>query len=227
MHLVATAVCIAALWGVIAQRRQLENLRAEKQRQLERLSAPAKTAVPGPADTGDAAQAPTPGSPSPELLRLRNEVSQLMAKQRGLAGVSNESHQLEALAAARATNTGAPLTLPPGYILRSQAQWSGFNTPDNTVQSFLWAAQNRDLTNLLQALTPEFAQQVMGQFQQKGGAASNEFFQGLSHFPGMRVVERQPQPDGSIELKVEIVPGMPEQPIHVRFLNGQWKLDLR
>jgi hypothetical protein len=29
----------------------------------------------------------------------------------------------------------------------------GYNTPEDTLQSLLWAVQNRDLTNLLQAFT--------------------------------------------------------------------------
>jgi hypothetical protein len=42
----------------------------------------------------------------------------------------------------------------------------------------------------------------------------------------MRIVESQPQPDGSVELKVEIVPNQsPPQTMHARLIDGQWKLD--
>ena len=47
------------------------------------------------------------------------------------------------------------IQLPPGYIRKSEARMVGYSTPDDTLQSFLWAIQNRDLTNVLQALAPD------------------------------------------------------------------------
>ena len=99
------------------------------------------------------------------MLRLRNEVHQLTGRQRELAGERDENERLHAQVAARATNAPAADGLPPGYILRSKAQFLGYSTPEDTIQSVLWAMQNRDFTNLLQAMTPESAKKLQAQVQ--------------------------------------------------------------
>jgi hypothetical protein len=97
------------------------------------------------------------------------------------------------------------------------------NTPEDAVQSFLWALQNQNLTNLLQLLTPESARKPM----QEGGVNSPEKLSEVTAvLPGMRLVDPQQMPDGSIEARVEFLPGEP-MPDKLRFekIGGQWRME--
>ncbi|MGD0262717.1 MAG: hypothetical protein ABSD29_23370 [Verrucomicrobiota bacterium] len=216
-------VCLATLWGVWGQRSQLAGLRAEQQQSLAQLAARADGAAsPGTAKVVGASSA-TPQPPlvaTPELLRLRNEVTRLTERRRELASARAENERLRAQLTSRGTNG----QLPPGYVLRREARFVGYNTPDDALQSLLWATRNHDLTNALQAFTPEIAKE----YREQAGESS----QSIEHFwsesaalVGMGIVGRkQDASDGSIVLEVEVVPGMPRDEVPFRQINGQWKI---
>jgi hypothetical protein len=223
--------CVAILWGVSAQRTQLAGLRAEHHQLLVQVAAQeGKLASPGTAEAASAGSATVPASPAPapELLRLRNEVTRLTERRRELAGVRAENEQLRAQLAAHGTNDLGKSQPPPGYVFKSQARFVGYNTPEDTVQSMLWAVQNHDLTNLLQACTPEAAQKIQGELALSRGLI-DEFFGLSADVPGVRVMP----PDypgyntnsGPIYLQLEFVPGLSGTRIPLRQTNGQWKLD--
>ena len=219
--------CLANLWGVWGQRSQLAGLRAEHQQVLAQLAARAdRSASTGTAEP--ACPSPVPPQPAlvatPELLRLRNEVTRLTERRRELAGVRAENERLRAQVASRGANGPGGFKLPPGYVRKSEARMVGYSTPDDTLQSMLWAIQNRDLTNLLQAFTPEMAKEF-----RTGIAQSNQsikkYFDEAGAFVGMAVVGRkQDTNDGSIAVEVEEVPGVSCPPITLRQINGQWKI---
>ena len=217
-------VCLATLWGVWGQRSQLAGLRAEQQ---QLLAARADgTASPGTAEAAGAdSGAPQPRLvATPELLRLRSEVTRLTERRRELAGARAENERLRAQLANRGTNGLGGFKLPPGYVRKSEARMVGYNTPDDTLQSLLWATQNHDLTNLLQAFTPERAEQLQAKARQSD-QSTEDFFRDSAAFVGMAVVGRkQDTNDGSIDVEVEVLPGMPHAEISFRQINGQWKI---
>jgi hypothetical protein len=221
-------VCLATLWGVWGQRSQLAGLRAEHQQLQAQLAAvgdgpaiPAVGELGGPGSTR-----PQPALVvTPELLHLRSEVTRLTERRQELAGVRAENEQLHAQLASRGTNGPGGLQLPPGYLRRSQAQMVGFNTPENTLQSLLWATQNHDLTNLLQAFTPDGADRIRARAGQSDESMA-EFFRDAGGLIGMGILSRtQDIRDGSIVLEVEMFPGTPHEKITFRQVNGQWKMD--
>jgi len=220
-------VCLAALWGVWAQRSQLAGLRAEQQRLMAQLAARAEGAGSQAAPEISAAGAaipPTNLAVTPELLRLRSEVTRLTERRRALADIRGENERLRAQVASRGGNDPAGLRLPPGYVRKSQARMVGYSTPEDTLQSLLWAMRNHDLTNVMQALVPDQAEQLRAH----AGAsreATEEFFSKTAGFVGMRVVKREQETnDGSITLELEVVPGMSGPRIEFRRINGQWKI---
>jgi len=79
-------LCGAALWGVLAQGRQVSQLQAEQKR-LESAQ-PATNATPA-----DTIASPTPEVPR-ELLQLRAEVARLSQQQRDLASAQPENDRL-------------------------------------------------------------------------------------------------------------------------------------
>jgi len=220
-------VCLAIIWGVSGQRSQLAGLRAEQQRLLVQLAMRADDSTSaGTAEAGGAGS----GTPrqtllvTPDLLRLRNEVTRLTERRRELANERAENERLRAQVASRGTNASGGFRLPPGYVRKSEARLMGYNTPDDTLQTLLWATRNHDWTNALQAFTPERAEELRaraGESQQ----SIEDFFHSEIVLPGMAVISREQNTnDGLTYLEVEIMPGMPHAEISLKQINGQWKI---
>jgi len=219
---VCTLACIGAVTGVVLQGSKLGDLRVEQRRLLTRLETAYDVSGTAPAETASQFAQRAGYSPSPELLQLRDQVTRLSARKRELAGVADENERLRAQLAARATNA---VQLPPGYLRRTEARMVGYNTPEATIETFLWAVQKRDFQNVLRSLTPEAAQRLQTPIQQ-GSRSVEDLFREMI-LPGLHILERQQQEDGSIVLKVEVVPGSPEsETLRLRQIAGQWKLDM-
>lgn len=221
---VMTLVCLGAGWAVIAQRQDLEHLQVERQAQLTALSQDSAAPTPGGAKPAEAGSAPAQEESSSELLQLRSEVTRLTQRKQALANVQAENEQLRMKLAYRATNASPGTLLPPGFIRKSQAQMVGFNSPQDTIQTLLWAIHNRDSNTFLQSLAPEAAAIMQARFQQPGHSFE-ELFRGSEALAGMAVVEQHQLPDGSIEVKVQMGPSdVFSEGIKFRQVNGQWKL---
>ncbi len=219
----AAIVCVGSVWAVLVQRQQLVSLQVEQQERLQPASAADDS--PGSAPTAPTADAKDVGasaqSDSTELLRVRSEITRLTARKRELAGAAQEAERLRAQLAAITANAAAN-PLPPGYLRKTQARNAGYNTPDATLQTFLWALNNHDLTNLLQTLTAGAAESLQKQIQRSGNSADN-FFKGADPLPGLAIRNRQTNPDGSVQVEVEFAPGATEN-FRLEPINGQWKL---
>jgi hypothetical protein len=226
--------CLTAIWVIYAQNREITQRQAEQKRlarALEQGAAPM---------THPSARLEQPtGPPPPELLQLRNEVTRLMQTPRDLDGVREENERLRILLAAHQAKAQEEFSLPPGYVLSSQAQWMGLGTPENTLHSFLWALRMKDLDLFLQTLTPETARDFQQQLKQ-----SAETFDDISVLPGARIASQRQLPDGSVEAMLEIMPGHELEwgwpkvldlfhfatedtpPFFFRFVRGEWKLEM-
>jgi hypothetical protein len=211
-------VCLVTLWGVWGQRSQLAGLRAEQQQLLAQVTARAD----GAASPGTAA--PPALVVTPELLRLRNEVTRLTERRHELAGERSENEQLRAQLASRATNGAGGNQPPAGYMRKSEARMVGYNSPDDTLQSLLWAVQNHDLTNVLQAFAPDIAAEIRARLGESPQALE-DLWGKSAMLVGMRIVSRVPDPsDGSMAVDLEMVPGESGPHTTFRLINGQWKL---
>jgi hypothetical protein len=219
-------VCLATLLGVWAQRGQLAGLRTEQRQLLAQLSTSAdRSASTGTAEpVGARPVAPHPTLvATPELLRLRNEVTQLAERRRELASARADNERLHAQLAGRGTNGPAGYKLPPGYLRKSEARFVGYSSPENTIQSLLWSIQNHDMTNMVQAFASDQADQLMADIAQSK-RSSEDYFHDASVLPGMGILSRKQLPDGSVELEVEMAPGLNPAPIRMRQFGGQWKI---
>ena len=162
-------------------------------------------------------------SPSDELLRLRNEVSQLTRRERELAGVQSENERLRTQVASARTNTATHL--PANIFRKSAARNMGRATPDATLETFLWAIRNRDLPVFLDCFTPEAATQIK-QHAEAGGKSVEQFFEGSDGImPIINVVERL-EIDGQLQYRVETALGdSSTELIRFRLINGEWKME--
>jgi hypothetical protein len=216
-------LCAGTGFGVLMQRQQLIALRAQIDRSLANSPATRREAQPLVADRQGGDRSSLAEEDFRELLRLRSEVTKLTARKRELATVSEDGEQLRAQLGRNETNSSSGIRVPPGYIRKSQAQFVGYSTPESTVQSFLAAMQNQDVASVLRAFSPDEASGLTSRWS-SSPSAEKDFFKGADLFPGMTIHHRQDLPDGSVELQVDFIPGMPSEKLHLGNFNGEWKL---
>jgi hypothetical protein len=137
--------------------------------------------------------------------------------------VPGEREQLRAQLANSSSAQTSGIPLPPGYMRKNTALNVGYGTPEDTLQTFLYALNRRDFPTLTRTLEPVAAQKLESEMLQ-GGRSVGEFFKDAEMMPGLSVRKRETQPDGSIEMEVEIAPGMPPDKIRLQQINGEWKM---
>jgi hypothetical protein len=207
----------AALWGILAQGRQVSELRAEQ----ERLKSANRVQKPAAASVVPAS--PMPGVPR-ELLQLRAEVARLSQQQRELAGARPENEKLRLQLENRRTNNAAGKGAAPGYIRMSEVKWLGCNTPEDTLQSAFWATQKRDWEKYLETIRPDVAKELVDSLRAESRSA-DEFFKDKRLPPIFIIAGRQQNDEEFINLQVEIAPDTPALSIIFRRVGGQWKLE--
>jgi len=208
------AAGVALLAGVLVQERQLTTLRGEQLRLIGQLSGnsePSASAI-------ELTVRPSNREAPFELLQLRNELNRLNRRKAELAAMRVENERLNQQLAASRTNRGG---LPPGYLRKSEARMVGYQTPEATLQTFLWAMQSRNLTNFLETLTPESVAQINKPFAHR---APEQIFEGSEALIGFGVLERDPLPDGSMRLKLQIMPDLPPANVIFRLIGNEWKM---
>ena len=216
------AICliasVIALTIAFAQRRELASLRSQHSEQRKQAVEASKSVVPS------AVSLATSQPPSLELLRLRGEVGRLERRKRELGGVLTEKEMLRTQLTTRDTNALRGITaLPAGYLRKTDAKHAGFNTPEDTIQSMLWAIQNRDTATFCQVFNPEMAKHLEQEIQRRGSV--EEFFKEANVMPGLRILKKENMDDGEVELTIEIVPGEEfPRPLYLKKFAGQWKL---
>ncbi len=215
-------VCVAMIVAVMKQRGQLAAVRAERTQLLARLAAPVEVPM-SVALASDQSGARNSHSPSMELLKLRAEVSRLGNRKRELGNVRSESERLQGQKSPRGTNVSGAFVLPAGYIKKSEAKFVGYNSPEETIQSFLWAIQNKDAAKFLEALSPDQAKQLEARMQSRESIEA--FFNEAGSLPGMNILGKEAGENGEVVLTVEIMPGdEPKPKIPFKQIAGQWKM---
>ena len=215
-------LCGTALLGVFAQEGQVSALRAEQKwlestKQVQRPAA--ETVVPA---------SPTQEVPR-EVLQLRAEVARLSQQQRELASAQPDNDRLRSQLENRRTNSAAAKASLAGYTRISEAKWLGYSTPENTLQSFLWAKKNHDLSKYLEALTPDKADEAK-EMLQNSTRTPEQLFGDKELPPAYRIAKRQerdPMVDGRFEyteFEIQIAPDIPTETLTFQQIEGQWKL---
>lgn len=221
---ISVAVCLVALALATARRRELVSLR-EQEQQLRTQTTEVIPSAPQITSSDATVTTPEQHTPSVELLRLRGEVGQLERRKRELAGARTENEQLRVRLASKGTNAPGGIALPAGYLRKAEAKFTGYNTPEDTIQSLLWAIQNRDAAHFVEAFNPEFARQIEAEIQRRG--SPEEFFKEADAMPGLRIVGKEAGTVETTMLTVEMIPGDETQTRTLRFtqIAGKWKLD--
>ena len=213
---------IAALVLAAAQRRQLASLRAGHQRLVasEPAASRPSPAEPAPPPRASPASAPLSDAEKLELLALRAEVTRLHERQRELGGVRATHAQLSAQPQSDGAASGSAAgttPVPPGYKRKNQLRAAGFATPEAALESLFWAMAHRETDVLAQAVSPQAYRDLLQRHQD---------FEEASRVPGFLIRAQTPQPDGSIDVKLEILPGEEGPSFRVERVDGQWRVAL-
>jgi len=220
--IVCLIVSVIVLMVTFAQRRELVSLKLEETKLQQRATDVAEPVVQPIANV--TAAPPAQHNPSPELLRLRGEVGQLERRKRELSSVRAENERLRTQLTIKGTNAPGTFALPAGYIKKSEAKFAGYSTPEDTIQSMLWAIQHRDTATFIQAFNPEAAKQMEAEIERRGSA--EEFFKEAEAMPGLRIIGKEAESNDTTVLTMEMIPGDESSSQKVRFKQfaGQWKL---
>jgi len=213
VFIAAVLASLGMVGGVYVQGRRLTQLRIEQQRLVGQFSG----AEPAPALPASENVEVTPSMEVPnELLQLRNEVSQLNRRNRELEGVGAENLSLKQQLAARGTNR---MDLGAGFIRQSEARMAGYETPEATLETFLWAIRTRNQSAVLEALSSDTVKDINARL---GG--TDDLFKGSEMLFGLRMVRKEVLPDGTIAAVLEVTPDLPPAMVLFRQLNNQWKM---
>jgi hypothetical protein len=221
--LLLTFVCAGMLWAAWSKSRQLGELRVKESEMLASSaassdnSAPSIDTSPGPSNAQ-----PAENPNTPEVLRLRAEVSRLMRRKQELSGAVAENQKLKSQVAAIGSNSQS--NLPNDYLRKANAQNRGYATPQATIETFFWAVQSTNMNNVLETFTPETASEVQQTIRDDPQRADN-FFKEFA-LPGYRILRTEPIGPDHVRLLLEIVPGIDPMPIDAKLINGQWKLGM-
>lgn len=209
--------------GTWAQHRQVTDLRATLQapppasndsRPVARIVADAPPLT-----------APLTDAEHRELLALRRDVGQLRQQKPDLDRLRSENQRLKAAVdhSSALDPAGNPGVSP--YLTASTARFTGAATPEDTLQSFLFAARHRDTNALFQVLASLSVAKVLWDIEHQGAEAA---LQDLGRIPGFRIKEVTEMPDGTAEAEIQFDPrsdAMTEK-MRLERVNGQWKLSL-
>jgi RNA polymerase sigma factor (sigma-70 family) len=135
-----------------------------------------------------------------ELLRLRGEVSQLRNQKGELEKLQAENRQLRAAQDAR---PASPSGAPQDYFPKESWSFTGYATPESTLQSILWAISKGDIKTMMNGVLPEEAERMAKQFE---GKSQDEIAAAIrsdtDQMNGFRILKKEAVSDDQVILTV-------------------------
>ncbi len=225
---VALAAGVTLVW---LQHQSIIRLKRDKQALEQQISQP--TQIPPDAQplSNLVAQATEAQSVSREreneLLRLRGEVGQLRWQAQDLEKVSQENRRLQAALTAKESSPGATNVASPDYWPKNSWAFVGFASPENSLQSGLWAANSGDLKTFLSSVTGDMQATVAQDLDGKSDAdAKAKMLDEVASITSYRILNREVLSDDQVVLTVAVEEG--DQPaatakLTMQKVANQWK----
>ncbi|HEX4264733.1 MAG TPA: hypothetical protein VH597_10380 [Verrucomicrobiae bacterium] len=166
-----------------------------------------------------------------DLLKLRNEVNQLRDARATFEKVSAENRQLQEQVKTAAKTNAKQAPMQPILIRIDSLYDRGQGTPENAVQTFLWAEHSANAEALSRCLTPERWSQIL---RSVGDGNKLTFVgslqQNLDHIVSVEIVARRELNADTVQLGIQVyerqsvLPGKGVFTLHLR--GGEWTLDI-
>jgi hypothetical protein len=167
---------------------------------------------------------------SRELLRLRGQIGVLRQQASELAAVRQENQQAHATLEIARKNAASGLpksAATADYWPQDSWAFKGYASPDATLQSSLWAANNGDIKALLASATGEMQKHMEEDFKGKSDAeASIRAMDEVTSMKSVRVVNREIQGDDTAVMTVEMETptGNQTEKLVMKKIGNEWKL---
>ena len=220
LSFLAVLAAFIVLIGWVRQRAQvLETANHTLQMKIQELEEKLSQKAP-PVESQAQARADTL-----ELMRLRNEVTQLRASNSALAGLQVENARLAAenQKLRRGLPNPAEQYLSP-TIPRDQWSFKGYATPQDALLSSFSAMRDGNVQTVLNSLTPEerqrFEQQNAGKSETEIAARFQKEFGAVT---GLRVLSQQQTSPEEVILDVFLEGLQANKRIRVNLVEQEWK----
>ena len=173
-----------------------------------------------------------------ELLKLRGEVTQLRGQTNAIAAARRENEALVASLKEKQASSGRKSSeqrpekspedaLPQDIHPKEMWGYRGYGSPDATVESMMWAAENGDMGNFIAGMSPEAQEKFLKDGEGKDFA--KDVGQALQELKDFRVLDRQTVSDNEMVLTIYYsrvennnLKGGSEKHHFLR-INGQWQ----
>jgi hypothetical protein len=185
--LIAVAVLLELQYQARHQLRSQSDAMREQSRQLQELEAENVRLSNLVARAG----APLADAQLAELADLRRQVEALRHRTNDVAGLQTEIQRLRNLlsAAANSAEGGTFPEVPASDIYpRDSWMFAGYDTPENTIQSIMWAVSEGDPDTYAAGITPELGGQLESEFAD--GSFASEGPLEMGDVTGYRIVDR-------------------------------------
>lgn len=134
-----------------------------------------------------------------EMANLRQQIETLRRSTNELATLRTQVKQLRAALDGVKSTAGPPPDVPSGDIYPREAwNFAGYDTPENTIQSLMWAVSQGDEDTYAAGLTPDMFTEMQGQFAD--GSFADEAPLEMSDITGYRIVDRGVDSDGNVRV---------------------------
>ena len=124
-----------------------------------------------------------------------------------------------------------PQPIAPRQVYSPKASWAfaGYASPEAALQTYFWAMNKQDTTNLYASMTPG-AREEFTKGQQDAGQTEAQFFRELApvlkKFSGYRILEIQPVAADEFDLIIAIEDGPNKSDnMTVKRVGTEWKVD--
>jgi hypothetical protein len=127
-----------------------------------------------------------------ELADLRQQVEALRHRTNDIAGLQNEIQRLRGILSTAANSVDGGTAVPdvPASDIFPRESWmfSGYDTPENTIQSIIWAVSEGDQDTYAAGVTPELGNQLQSEFED--GSFADDGPLEMGDVAGYRIVDR-------------------------------------
>jgi hypothetical protein len=224
------AIIGLGVWFVIEHQRRLAL--AEAHRALEKQADQMAESIAGQSNVVASAGASRNLSDdeSRELLRLRGQVGILRQQTKELGSAREENRQAHAtLETAQKSQVAAGPKSAATADYWPQDSWTfkGYGSPDATLQSSLWAANNGDLKALMASVTGDLQKAIEEDLKGKSETeAQVKAMDEVMGFKSVRILNRETRGDDVTVLSIEMEgpTGTRRETMVLKRIENDWKL---
>lgn len=158
-----------------------------------------------------------------ELAKLREEVQKLRRQTNDVVALQTQLSRLRnELASARGSmGSNAPPDVPAQDIYpRDSWKFSGYDTPENTLESVTWAISQGDESSYMAGLSPELSQEMQGELN--GADFSETGPLELGDVTGFRIADRQAVSDDEVIYTLYMDGEGDQVDMVLDYVNGAW-----